>query len=93
LLDIALILEVLQLDEDTARRRLRTVFHARGHRDPPLVLPTPPAAWRADYATLTRSTAAEVMSFDDAFVAARALYARLLAPPTTMTPPGPRRTN
>ncbi|MEZ0165486.1 nucleotidyl transferase AbiEii/AbiGii toxin family protein [Kineococcus sp. LSe6-4] len=85
LLDVELLLTTAPIDEAHAARRLSAVFRARDGGPPPLALPEPPAAWRADYAALTGRLDLDVARYDDALAAVNVLYGRLL----TLTRPSP----
>ncbi len=76
LVDIVLLLDAGVLDEAHAADRLHAVFRAR-HTPWPQGLPTPPAAWRADYAALVAQIGHELPAYDEALASARALVDRL----------------
>lgn len=76
LVDIVLLLDAGVLDETHAAERMQAVFRARA-TPLPHNLPTPPAAWRADYAALVAQVGHDVPAYEAAIVLTRELVERL----------------
>lgn len=75
LLDVVLLVDATKLDMARLAERLAVVFLSRDGTDPPLSLPNPPAAWRADYAALAALHSVSAHSLDAAMDIARTLIA------------------
>lgn len=74
LVDLTLMLEAGFLPDSRLHRRLVAVFASRAGGTPPLGLPTPPARWTSDFATLVTGTAAAGTTLEHAFAAVSAMY-------------------
>lgn len=75
LLDIVLMVEAGLLPHPALAARIRAVFGIRDGKPPPAALPSPPASWRADYATLASATEAQIAEVEAAFTLASSVFA------------------
>lgn len=74
LVDLTLMIEAGFLPDSRLHHRLLAVFASRDETTPPLDLPTPPARWTSDFATLVTGTAAAGTTLEHAFAAVSAMY-------------------
>jgi hypothetical protein len=74
LVDLVLLVEPGYIDVQRLAERLLVVFHVRGTHDMPTDLPEPPAAWRDDYAALTRDLDVKARTVEAAMNLIRPLW-------------------